>query len=175
MDAPPIAGLQEEHERKYLVRAPSHWSEWEDLFGPHEPILQAYLLTGPTEVRIRWNGSTHIVQTKEGRGEKRWESPPEFGHVHPVLGDSLLRASGHNYLEKKRFRSGGWDIDFYLGPLEGLAVIEWERTDEFPSQPPFPPRVDVIREITDEDSFKNQALAVLPRASAESFVLHAYA
>jgi adenylate cyclase len=144
-----------EIERKYrLTRVPS------DL-GPGSPLRQAYVaLDGDVEVRVRSDGTRHVITVKGGRGMERAEveteiSGDDFAELWPLAGDRQL--------EKTRHRVDVGDglvaeVDVYGGGLAGLAVVEVE----FPSREAaaaFAPPDWFGPDVTGEPGWSNAELA----------------
>lgn len=125
---------------------------------PSSHIRQAYLTTGDPAVRIRERGGEHLMTIKTGRGLVRREV--EFP-VPSSAAAELLEIAGEHSLEKTRFHLDRWEVDIFEGRLSGLVLAEVELDDIDEPTPPAPPGIELVREVTDEASFTNQALATL--------------
>jgi CYTH domain-containing protein/CHAD domain-containing protein len=154
----PAGGDGLEIERKFLVdELPAALESY-----PHDEIEQGYLaIDGDVELRVRRRGGSAVVLTlKAGSGERRLEEEFEidasrFGALWPLTRGRRLR--------KVRYRIPAQDglmfeLDVYGGFLSGLRTVEVE----FPSQEAsaaFEPPAWIGKEVTNDPSFKNQALA----------------
>jgi adenylate cyclase len=148
-----------EIERKFLVPSPP--TDLEQF--PCSRIEQAYVAIDPagTEVRIRRRSGATTLTVKGGRGRSRAEE--EF-EIDPVTFERLSDLAGERRLEKTRYEipAGGGltiELDAYAGRLDGLITAEVE----FPSEEDadrFVPPPWFGTEVTDDDAYKNQRLAV---------------
>lgn len=159
-----------EIERRYLVRVSE--AVWSGL-GSGDRLRQGYVRTGASSIRIRTGEARGPVLTiKRGQGVRR----REVEAVVPLdVADALFDLSGERVLEKVRFRSGPWELDRFLGALEGLVLLEIELEDPDQTIPEAPAGVSVLREVTDDNRFTNKHLAGLTSTRAEAFVRGAYA
>jgi adenylate cyclase len=147
-----------EIERKFLVPSPP---PLEDV--PRSRIEQAYVAIDPagTETRIRRRAAETTLTIKGGRGRSRVEE--EF-EIDPERFARLWELSGGRTVEKTRYELPADDgltieLDVYTGRLEGLVTAEVE----FPSAEAadrFEPPTWFGKEVTDDDAYKNQRLAV---------------
>jgi len=158
-----------EIERRFLVRVPD--TLWQQL-GEGHPYRQGYIRNGQPSLRIRVGEPRGPVLTsKSGSGVRRSEVevvvPEEM--VMP-----LFEAAGDRVIEKIRWRVGPWDVDRFLGPLDGLALMEVELDDESDPLPTPPYGIHVIREVTDDKQFVSGYLARLDHAAQRKFVKKAY-
>jgi CYTH domain-containing protein len=155
---------QQEIERKYLLR---HIPE-ELASHPHEAISQGYISISNdgAEVRLRQRGQRFYETVKRGSGQGRVELEIE---ITKDQFDALWDATEGKRIEKVRYTiplSGGLlaEVDIYARSLAGLVTAEVEfdterRAAEFHAPAWFG------EEVTQEDAYKNQRLAVqgLPR------------
>lgn len=145
-----------EIERKFLLDAlPDDIDD-----HPSTRILQGYLaITDDIEVRVRAREDDRLLTIKGGRGEVRHEttltlSADEF--------DELWELTADRRLEKRRYlvHKGEVEveIDVFESGLAGLLIAEVE----FPSAEAsarFEPPAWFGREVTDDDTYRNAALA----------------
>jgi nucleoside-diphosphate kinase len=156
--------LPVEIERKFVVSvAPEALDA-----GTTTVIRQGYIYTGDPEVRIREEEGIYTVTEKRGAGITRTEVQ---SLVSSTVGEALFSVAGPVVLQKRRTRLGRWEIDTYEGRLVGLRIAEIELTHETESLPDAPAGVTVVREVTADPTFKNQALARLSTVAAEQFVI----
>lgn len=143
-----------EIERKFRVaRLPAG-------LGDGARLRQAYVaLDGPVEVRVRSDGTTHVLTVKAGSGLERGEVEVPVG---PAAFDELWAMAGDRRLEKVRHRVDlgalTAEVDLYAGALAGLAVVEVE----FPSRAAaeaFVPPDWFGAEVTGDAAWSNAALA----------------
>ncbi|HWC86678.1 MAG TPA: CYTH domain-containing protein [Solirubrobacteraceae bacterium] len=148
-----------EIERKFLIPSPP--ADLERF--PCTRIEQAYVALDPagTEVRIRRRAGETSLTVKGGRGRARAE---EEIAIEPERFARLWELGGERTLEKRRYEISAGDeltieLDVYDGALAGLVTAEVE----------FPSVEDAERfatpswfgaEVTEEDAYKNQRLAV---------------
>lgn len=157
-----MAGI--EIERKFLVDGVPPGVGWDD----GEALRQGYLaLDGDTEVRLRRRGDGAAVLTlKRGGGRVRAEEELDVG---PEQAERLWALTEGRRVEKVRHRAdvGGAtvELDVYGGDLDGLVVAEVEFPDEAAADAWTPPSW-AAREVTDDDAYKNRALAVDGRPAA---------
>jgi len=151
-----------EIERKFLVeRLPP------DLrVESEEEIAQGYLALGEDQVRLRRRGDRHLITVKRGRGLAREEVevPLPRGSF-----DELWPLTEGRRLEKTRrttpVEGGTVEIDTYHPPLDGLVTAEVEFADAGAAEA-FTPPAWFARELTDDERYSNERLAVdgLPAA-----------
>jgi CYTH domain-containing protein len=158
-----------EIERRFLVRVPDHM--WVGL-GDGRHLRQGYVRHGKPSVRIRFGEPRGAVLTcKNGKGVKREE-------VETVVPDdvaqALLMAAEDRTIEKVRFRLGPWELDRFLGPLDGLALLEIELEHENEIIPEPPDGVKVLREVTDDKRFVSSHLARMSPKKQKKLVKKAY-
>ncbi len=135
-------------------------------------ICQGYFTRSPPAVRIRRFDKLFYLTFKSGGGMVRTEI--EVDVLDPVDGHGLLKMCEHK-IEKTRYRFGRWELDVFLGPFEGLVILEIELSSEDEELPDFPAGVTVVREVTDDpEIYSNQALAFLDPAGIERLMRAAY-
>jgi adenylate cyclase len=145
-----------EIERKFLVPEPPG-----DLGShPSRHVEQGYLAIGkPAEVRLRRVGDERTLTVKRGSGEVRDEqeielSREQLDRLWPLTEGMRVTKTRHLIPAGERTI----ELDVYEGPLEGLLTAEVE----FPSQRDshaFEPPAWFGEEVTDDDRYKNEALA----------------
>jgi len=158
-----------EIERRFLVRVEKH--VWLGLGEGHH-LRQGYVRNGKPSVRIRFGEPRGPVLTcKSGKGVRRKE-------VETVVPDdvaqALLLAAEERTIEKIRFRLGPWELDRFLGPLDGLALLEIELEHEDEAIPEPPEGVKVLREVTDDKRFVSGRLARMRPKKQRKLVKKAY-
>jgi adenylate cyclase len=115
-----------EIERKFRVaRIPTG-------LGAGAQLRQAYVaVDGDVEVRVRSDGTRHVLTAKGGAGLERAEVEVA---IDAAAFDALWVLAGDRHLEKTRHRVEldglTAELDLYAGTLAGLAVVEVE----FPSR-----------------------------------------
>jgi adenylate cyclase len=143
-----------EIERKFRVaRLPTG-------LGNGASLRQAYVaVEGDVEVRVRSDGTHHVLTVKGGGGLERAEVEVA---IDAAAFDELWGLAGDRHLEKTRHRVDldglTAELDLYTGPLAGLAVVEVE----FPSRreaEAFDPPDWFGVELTGEPGWSNAALA----------------
>jgi len=158
-----------EIERKFLIEYPDiAWLESHPTCKRLE-IIQTYLNSPDgEETRVRQrgaNGQYIYVQTTKRMvtGLKRVEIEQRLTKEE-YLRKLMDADTSKRQIRKNRYcltyENQYFEIDVY--PFwSDQAIVEIELSDE---QTPivFPPQIKVIREVTDDDSFKNAALAALP-------------
>jgi len=144
-----------EIERKWLVEDPPATV----LAVAGEEIDQGYLAIAAdgTEVRVRRRAGRCFLTVKSAgglvRGEREVELSPEQFEV-------LWPATEGRRLEKvRRILPGRIELDHYGGALSGLVVAEVEFADA-DAAARFDPPDWFGREVTGENAYKNQRLAV---------------
>jgi adenylate cyclase len=146
-----------EIERKFLVEEFPAGLDWVD----ERALRQGYVaLDGRTEVRIRDDAGSWRLTVKHGGGLRRVEEDIE---IDARRGEALWSLTEGRRVEKRRHRMdyGGavLEVDVFEGDLEGLIVAEAEFDDEAAATA-FAPPTWFGREVTDDDAYKNRALAV---------------
>jgi CYTH domain-containing protein len=69
---------------------------------------------------------------------------------------------------------GDWELDRFLGPLDGLMLMEIELETEDQTMPPVPEGVHILREVTDDKRFVSGHLARMPPNKQRKLVKKAY-
>ena len=158
-----------EIERRFLVQVDE--PVWYQL-GEGYPMRQGYVLNGDPSVRIRVGEPRGAVLTsKSGSGIRR----EEYETLVPdEIATALFKAAESRVIEKVRWKIGRWELDRFLGPLEGLALLEIELTTEDESLPEPPDAVLVLREVTDDNRFVNGKLARMSPRKQRKLVKKAY-
>ena len=159
-----------EIERRFLVKVNAlSWPSLTD--GDH--LRQGYLThSKEPSVRVRLGepGGPRLT-SKRGAGIRRTEFECE---IPTDVAKELMDASGPRTIEKVRWKLGPWTLDRFLGPLEGLSILEIELTSEEETLPIFPPSLTVIHEVTEDKRLTNSHLASLSQAAQRKTVLAAY-
>jgi len=158
-----------EIERRFLVRVAD--AVWTGLGEGHH-LRQGYVRNGEPSVRVRIGEARGAVLTcKSGTGIRRSEVetvvPQEVAHA-------LFQAAEDRVIEKIRWNVGAWELDRFLGPLEGLMLLEIELDAEDAPLPPVPPGVHILREVTDDKRFVSGQLARMPHNKQRKLVKTAY-
>jgi CYTH domain-containing protein len=173
--SPRAAGQHEEIERKYLLSALPAMPQGTEVLRIEQgylPDSTAEATEGgdpPPEGRVRRivdeDGSVRMTHTiKTGHGLRRTEieraiSADEFERYWPLTEGRRLR--------KKRYRACGagagaavvWEIDAFEDRDLVLAEVELQNADEEIAFPPWLAQ-HVLREVTEDPSYRNYALAV---------------
>lgn len=158
-----------EIERRYLVRVEE--GLWDRLGAGHR-FRQGYVNTGSPSVRIRTGEPRGPVLTlKSGVGVRRRETEMV---VTPEVAEGLLEAAEDRIIDKVRHPIGPWELDRFLGGLEGLALLEIELQEEDDPVPAPPDGVSIIREVTDTKGFASNALARLSKTEQQQLVAQLY-
>lgn len=159
-----------EIERRFLVRvAPGGWAA----LGPGRTLRQGYVVAGPRTVRIRIGEERGPVLTcKSGSGVRRREVEQT---VTEEMAEMLFEVAGGRVIEKIRHCSGPWEVDRFMGGLEGLGLLEIELDEPDASLPQWPPGVSVLREVTTDNRFTSSGLASLTEGEQEQWVNDVYA
>jgi CYTH domain-containing protein len=158
-----------EIERRFLVRVTD--AMWLRL-GEGYHLRQGYIRNGEPSVRIRVGESRGAVLTcKSGSGIRRTE---EEAVVPAEMATVLFEAAEDRVIEKIRWRVGDWELDRFLGPLDGLMLIEIELDAEDQPMPPVPDGVHILREVTDDKRFVSGYLARLSVNMQRKLVKKAY-
>ena len=158
-----------EIERRFLVRVEDVM--WFQL-GEGRHLRQGYVRNGEPSVRIRFGeGRGAVLTCKSGKGIRRSE-------VETVVPDdvaqALLVAAEGRTVEKVRWKLGRWELDRFLGPLDGLALLEIELTAEEEPLPDAPTGVQILREVTDDKRFVSGQLARMKEKDQRKLVRKAY-
>lgn len=158
-----------EIERRFLVRVAD--ALWLGL-GEGYHLRQGYIRNGEPSVRIRIGEPRGPVLTcKTGRGIRRTE---EEAVVPGELASLLFEAAEDRVIEKIRWRVGDWELDRFLGPLDGLMLLEVELDSEDQPMPPVPEGIHVLREVTDDKRFISGYLARMPPKKQKKLVKKVY-
>ncbi len=158
-----------EIERRFLVSVSN--AGWTG-FGEGRHLRQGYVRNGQPSVRIRVGEERGAVLTcKSGKGVRREE-------VETVVPDdvaqALFVAAEERTIEKIRFTIGPWELDRFLGPLDGLALLEIELEDEAQVIPEPPASVKVLREVTNDKRFVSGQLARMSPKKQRKLVRKVY-
>jgi len=158
-----------EIERRFLVRV-SVQGVGTLREGRH--LRQGYVRNGVPTVRIRVGEERGpVLACKSGSGIRR----REVETVVPVdVAEALFEAAEDRVVEKVRWRLGRWELDRFLGALEGLELLEVELEAENEPLPSLPDGVTVLREVTDDRRFVSARLAQMQPAEQRKFVTLAY-
>jgi CYTH domain-containing protein len=158
-----------EIERRFLVRvADAVWLR----LGEGHHLRQGYVRNGEPSVRVRIGEPRGAVLTcKSGEGIRRAEAEAV---VPDEVAQELFKAAEDRVIEKIRFRLGDWDLDRFLGPLDGLMLMEVELDAEEQPMPPVPEGVHVLREVTDDKRFVSGHLACMAPKKQRKLVRKAY-
>jgi CYTH domain-containing protein len=145
-----------EIERRFLMRVPAtYWSE----LGEGHHYRQGYIRNGQPSLRIRTGEPRGaVLATKTGSGIRRTEVETV---VPSEMAPLLMELAEERVIEKIRFKIGPWELDRFLGALEGLALMEIELDDETDPLPAAPDGVEILREVTDDKRFVSGQLARL--------------
>jgi adenylate cyclase len=158
-----------EIERRFLVRvADAVWFQ----LGEGWHLRQGYVRNGEPSVRIRTGEPRGAVLTcKSGKGVRRSEVetivPEDVAHA-------LFLAAEDRKIEKIRWKLGPWELDRFLGPLNGLALLEIELDSEEDPIPEAPDGVLILREVTDDKRFVSGHLARMKPKKQQKLVKKAY-
>jgi len=158
-----------EIERRFLVRVSD--ALWYTLGEGHH-YRQGYIRNGEPSVRIRTGEPRGAVLTcKIGSGIRREETE---AIVPADMAVRLLEAAEDRIVEKIRWKLGPWELDRFLGTLDGLALMEIELNDESDPLPDPPQGVQILREVTDDNRFVSGRLARMTPKKQRKFVKKAY-
>jgi CYTH domain-containing protein len=158
-----------EIERRFLVSVPeAHWLQ----LGEGYHLRQGYVRNGEPSLRIRTGEARGaVIASKRGKGIRR----EEYEAVIPIeIAEALFMEAEDRIIEKIRWKIGPWELDRFLGALEGLALLEIELEDEADEIPPSPEGIHVLREVTDDNRFVSGRLARLDEKKQREFVKQAY-
>jgi CYTH domain-containing protein len=144
---------------------------WYTLGDGHH-YRQGYIRNGEPSVRIRTGEPRGAVLTcKIGSGIRREE-------VETVVPDEmavrLMEAAEDRIIEKIRWKIGPWELDRFLGALDGLALMEIELEDESDPLPESPDGVQILREVTDDNRFVSGRLSRMTPRKQRKLVKKAY-
>jgi adenylate cyclase len=151
-----------EIERKYLVNPNILLAlpEQLDYRKGIDQLEQYYLFNLGVEVRIRNQNNYCYITTKIGSGERRYEFEQEIN----AREYEELKKIAISVIRKTRyfFRNAGsvWELDVYHGKQKGMVTVEVEYEDG--QSVPLPPtwmREYILRDVTDDKSYKNANLA----------------
>lgn len=156
-----------EIERKFLIRYPDiSWLENQSNCKKVE-IIQTYLYSGDDEeVRVRQRGSDgHFVYfetiKKKAGGKKRIEIERRLSYEEYL--SRLLEADVHMRPVRKTRYCLTWENQYFeidVYPFwDDRAILEIELRDE-DQKIRIPDNIEVVREVTDEEAYKNSSLAV---------------
>lgn len=158
-----------EIERRFLVRVSD--ALWLRL-GEGYHLRQGYVRNGQPSVRVRTGEPRGAVLTcKSGNGIRRSEAE---SIVSTEVAAALFLASEDRVIEKIRFKVGDWELDRFLGPLDGLMLLEIELDSEDQPMPPVPDGVHILREVTDDKRFVSGHLARMPKKKQRKLVKKVY-
>ena len=158
-----------EIERRFLVRVAD--ALWYTLGDGHH-YRQGYIRNGEPSVRIRTGEPRGAVLTcKIGSGIRREEVETI---VPPEMAVRLLEAAEDRIVEKIRWKIGPWELDRFLGALDGLALMEIELEAESDPWPDPPDWFQILREVTDDNRFVSGHLARLKPKKQRKLVKKAY-
>lgn len=158
-----------EIERRFLVSVVD--TLWYTLGDGHH-YRQGYIRNGEPSVRIRTGEPRGAVLTcKIGSGIRREE-------VETVVPDEiavrLMEAAEDRIIEKIRWKIGPWELDRFMGALDGLALMEIELEDESDPLPESPDGVQILREVTDDNRFVSGRLSRMTPRKQRKLVKKAY-
>jgi len=158
-----------EIERRFLVRVEE--AVWYRL-GEGYHLRQGYVVNGDPSVRIRTGEPRGAVLTsKSGKGIRR----EEYEAVVPdEIAVALFLAAESHIIEKIRWKLGPWELDRFMGALDGLALLEIELNHENDELPESPPDVLILREVTDDKRFVSGRLARMKSRKQRKLVKKAY-
>jgi CYTH domain-containing protein len=158
-----------EIERRFLVRvADAMWLR----LGEGYHLRQGYVRNGEPTVRVRIGEPRGAVLTcKSGSGIRR----SEVESVIPgEVAQALFLAAEDRVIEKIRWHAGEWELDRFLGPLDGLILLEIELEAEDQAMPPVPESIHILREVTDDKRFVSGHLARMSPKKQRKLVKKAY-
>jgi len=159
-----------EIERRFLVRIEDHAWEVQDV--ERHLLRQGYIRGANPTIRVRMGEPRGPVLTcKSGDGVKRHEVETV---VPEELAAALFEAAEGRVIEKIRWKIGPWELDRFVGSLEGLFLMEIELEHEDDPIPHPPPGIRILREVTDDKRFTNGYLANLKKKKHAALVKKAY-
>lgn len=158
-----------EIERRFLVRVDE--AVWFRL-GTGFHLKQGYIRNGDPSARIRFGEERGAVLTsKSGSGIRR----QEYEVVVPAeIAEALFLAADDRVIEKIRWKLGPWELDRFMGALDGLALMEIELENELDPLPEPPDGVHILREVTDDKRFVSGRLARMAPKKQKKLVRKAY-
>jgi CYTH domain-containing protein len=156
-----------EVERKFLVPKKGRFLK----ACGSQRIRQGYLAVGKngTEVRVRQEGKDYFLTFKSGTGAARVEEELEIDRKRF---NSLWPLTRGRRVRKVRYFAAHNDkaieVDVYRRKLKGLVIAEVEFPDRERAGA-FEPPGWLGREVTDDEHFRNQNLALngMPEATTE--------
>lgn len=158
-----------EIERRFLVRVEE--ALWYSL-GNGFQLKQGYVRNGDPSVRIRVGEERGAVLTsKSGSGIRRQEVEVV---VPDEIAEGLFLSAGDHVIEKIRWKIGPWELDRFMGALEGLALLEIEVEHELDRIPEPPEGVHILREVTEDNRFVSGRLARMKPKKQKKLVKKAY-
>ncbi len=156
--SPGEIGFNNEIERKFLVKSlPENLEQY-----PCEEIVQGYLVISEdgSEIRLRKQGDKYFQTFKRGSGKARQEKEVEITKDQFA---SLWDLTEDKRVEKMKYQipyeNSIIELDIYSGSLEGLASAEVE-FESLQKSNQFEPPDWFGRDVTDDNRFKNQKLAL---------------
>ena len=158
-----------EIERRFLVRVSDAVCY---TLGEGHHYRQGYIRNGEPSIRIRTGEPRGAVLTcKIGQGIRR----EELETIVPAdMAVRLLEAAEDRVVEKIRWKIGPWELDRFLGTLDGLRLMEIQLDAESDPLPDAPDGVQILREVTDDNRFVSSGLARLKPKKQRKFVKKAY-
>jgi CYTH domain-containing protein len=158
-----------EIERRFLVRVSA---ALRDALGEGRRLRQGYVRNGKPSVRIRvGEGRGAVLTCKSGSGIRRQEVETV---VPDEVAEALFEAAEDRVIEKTRWELGAWTLDRFLGPLDGLELMEVELDREDQPLPGAPRGIHVLREVTDDKRFVSGYLARMKPRDQRKLVKKAY-
>lgn len=158
-----------EIERRFLVRVED--AVWFTLGKGHH-LRQGYLRNGDPSLRIRTGEPRGaVLTTKSGSGIRRQEHEAV---VPEEMVEPLFASAEDRVIEKMRWALGPWELDRFLGSLDGLALMEIELESEDQLLPEPPEGVQILREVTDDKRFVSGRLARMKPKKQRKLVKKAY-
>ena len=148
-----------ERERKYRIISWTSQALQKLLIGSDFTLIkQGFFSIDPAcRVRISWGfnqGAEFTIKTGHNPLDRFEENIP----LSCADGLELLELAPHK-IEKLRFTSGRFEIDFFLGPLRGLEILEIEL--KHPDEKVELPRGLELQEVTHDPKYLNVHLAQL--------------
>jgi CYTH domain-containing protein len=158
-----------EIERRFLVRvAETLWFQ----IGEGHHLRQGYIRDREPSIRIRLGEDRGaVLNCKNGAGIRREEFETI---VSDEIAQGLFVAAEGRTIEKMRWKLGPWELDRFMGPLDGLALLEIELIAEDDPLPESPQGVQILREVTDDKRFVSAVLAKMKPKKQRKLVKKAY-